>query len=179
MITLKTPLNQQQLKKLKANDFVYITGEIYTARDAAHKRLIADLKANKELPFDLKNKILYYVGPSPTPEHLRFGSAGPTTASRMDPYTPTLLEHGIKAIIAKGYRSEEVRQSFFDNQAVYLLAIGGAGALLGNCVIDSEVIAYDDLGTESIRRLVVKDFPVIVAFDLEFNNAYDLKTTSQ
>lgn len=179
MITLKTPLDQKQLQKLKSNDFVYITGEIYTARDAAHKRLVADLKANRPLPFDLKDKILYYVGPSPTPSHLNFGSAGPTTASRMDPYTPLLLEHGIKAVIAKGYRSEEVRQAFFDHQAVYLLAIGGSGALLGNCVVESEVIAYDDLGTEAIQRLIVKDFPVIVAFDLAFNNAYDLKTTSQ
>ncbi len=174
MIRLKTPLDNKQLSQLKANDFIYISGFIYTARDAAHKRLIDDIMHNRPLPFDLNNQILYYVGPSPTPAHLKFGSAGPTTASRMDPYTPTLLKHGIKAVIAKGYRSEEVRQSFYDHQAVYLLAIGGAGALLGNCVIDSKVIAYDDLGTEAIRRLEVVDFPVIVAYDLQNNDAYKI-----
>lgn len=174
MITLKTPLTNKQLKGLKANDFIYISGEIYTARDAAHKRLIDDIENNRPLPFDLQDKILYYVGPSPTPKHLRFGSAGPTTASRMDSFTPTLLKHGIKAIIGKGYRSPEVLESFYENQAVYLLAIGGAGALLGNCVMTSEVIAYPDLASEAIHRLVVKDFPVIVGYDLYKNDAYDL-----
>ncbi len=175
MIRLKTPLTMKQLKGLKANDFVYISGEIFTARDAAHKRLIDDIENGRELPFDLQNAILYYVGPSPTPEHLKFGSAGPTTASRMDRFTPTILEHGVKAIIAKGYRSDAVLQSFYENQAVYLLAIGGAGALLGNCVLESEIIAYHDLASEAIHRLVVKDFPVIVGFDLDQNDAYKLK----
>jgi len=172
---LTTPLNKQQLSLLKANDLVSLTGTIYTARDAAHKRLIQDMKDKKPLPFEINNQIIYYVGPSPTPPLHTFGSAGPTTASRMDPYTPTLLEHGLKGVIAKGYRSQEVRQAFFEHQAVYLLAIGGAGALLGNCVISSEIIAYEDLGAEAIHKLEVKDFPLIVAYDVYGNNAYDKK----
>lgn len=172
---LTTPLTKQQLSSLKANDFVYLTGTIYTGRDAAHKRIIQDINDKKPLPFDVENQILYYVGPSPTPPHLTFGSAGPTTASRMDSYTPILLEHGLKGVIAKGYRSPEVRQSFLDHQAVYLLAIGGAGALLGSCVLSSEVVAYEDLGTEAIHKLEVKDFPVIVAYDIYGNNIYQKK----
>lgn len=172
---LTTPLTLEQLSLLKANDLVTLSGTIYTARDAAHKRLIQDIKDNTPLPFDLKNQILYYVGPSPTPPNQSFGSAGPTTASRMDPYTDILLQHGLKGVIAKGYRSEAVRQSFLDHQAVYLLAIGGAGALLGQCVVSSSVIAYDDLGAEAIHKLEVKDFPVIVAFDLYGHNAYEKK----
>ncbi len=172
MITLNTPLTDNQLTPLKANDFVHITGKIFTARDAAHKRLIQDLKDKKPLPFDLKNQILYYVGPSPTPPHLTFGSAGPTTASRMDPYTITLLDQGLKGVIAKGYRSSIVKQAFFDHQAIYFVAIGGAGALLGSCVVASKVIAYEDLGAEAIYELDVKDFPVIVCYDLHGHDAY-------
>jgi fumarate hydratase subunit beta len=172
---LTTPLTQQQLASLKANDILSLSGTIYTARDAAHKRLIQDIKDNKALPFDLNNQIIYYVGPSPTPPNQTFGSAGPTTASRMDPYTLTLLEHGLKGVIAKGYRSPEVQQAFLDHQAVYLLAIGGAGALLGNCVVCSKIIAYEELGAEAIHKLEVKDFPVIVAYDIYGNNAYNKK----
>ena len=172
MIKLTTPLSHEQLEPLRASDFVHISGKIYTARDAAHKRLMQDLKNNKDLPFDLTDQILYYVGPSPTPPHLTFGSAGPTTANRMDPYTPTLLDKGLKGIIGKGYRSLEVQQSFFDHQAVYFVAIGGAGALLGSCVMASRIIAYEDLGAEAIYELDVKDFPVIVCYDLHKNDAY-------
>lgn len=172
---LTTPLTHQQLSLLKANDLISLTGTIYTARDAAHKRLIQDIKDNKALPFDIENQLLYYVGPSPTPPSKSFGSAGPTTASRMDPYTITLLEHGLKGVIAKGYRSQEVHQAFIKHQAVYLLAIGGAGALLGSCVQSSEVIAYADLGAEAIHKLEVKDFPLIVAYDIYGNNVYDKK----
>lgn len=174
MIKIHTPLDHQQMQQLHANDFVHITGKIYTARDAAHKRLIADIQHGRALPFDLKDQILYYVGPSPTPPHLSFGSAGPTTASRMDPYTVTLLQLGIKGIIAKGYRSEEVKQAFLDHKAVYFVAIGGAGALLGSCVVSSKVIAYDDLGAEAIYELDVKDLPVIVCYDLHGHDAYAL-----
>jgi len=171
MKTLQTPLNDTQLKNLKAKDFILFSGVVYTARDAAHLRLMKDIE-NNTLPFDLNGSVIYYVGPSPTPPHLKFGSAGPTTSSRMDVYTPTLLNHGVKAIIGKGYRSLEVLESFKSHQAVYLLAIGGSGAYLGQCVESSEVIAYDDLGAESIKRLVVKDLPLIVGYDVYGEDAY-------
>lgn len=171
MITLKTPLNDQDLDQLHAKDFILFSGELYTARDAAHQRLVKDIAAGTP-PFDLNGTVIYYVGPSPTPPHLKFGSAGPTTSSRMDVYTPTLLHHGVKAIIGKGYRSTEVLESFRDHHAVYLLAIGGSGAYLGQCVQSSEVIAYEDLGPESIKKLVVKDLPLIVGYDVYGQDAY-------
>jgi fumarate hydratase subunit beta len=171
MITITTPLQNDALKALHAKDFILFSGELYTARDAAHLRLVKDIE-NGTPPFNLDGAVIYYVGPSPTPPHLKFGSAGPTTSSRMDVYTPTLLDHGVKAIIGKGYRSKEVLESFKDHQAVYLLAIGGSGAYLGQCVQSSEVIAYDDLGAESIKRLVVKDLPLIVGYDTYGEDAY-------
>ena len=172
MIKIHTPLNQDLINELQAGDLVFISGTMYTARDAAHKRMIVDLSTKGSLPFDIANQILYYVGPSPTPPGQSFGSAGPTTAGRMDVYTPTLLDLGLKMIIAKGYRNDAVKQSLLKNQAVYLVAIGGAGAMLGKCVKHSEVIAYEDLGPEAIYKLEVEDFPAIVCWDTRGNDAY-------
>ena len=172
MIQITTPLNQSQINELQAGDLVFITGTVYTARDAAHKRMIDDLNAKGSLPFDINNQILYYVGPSPTPPGQNFGSAGPTTASRMDAYTPTLLDLGLKMIIAKGYRNDTVKQSLLKNQAVYLVAIGGAGAMLGKCVKSSEIIAYEELGPEAIYKLEVENFPAIVCWDTQGKDAY-------
>lgn len=172
MIQITTPLNQSQINELQAGDLVFISGTVYTARDAAHKRMIDDLNTKGSLPFDINNQILYYVGPSPTPPGQNFGSAGPTTASRMDAYTPTLLDLGLKMIIAKGYRNDTVKQSLLKNQAVYLVAIGGAGAMLGKCVKSSEIIAYEELGPEAIYKLEVENFPAIVCWDTQGNDAY-------
>jgi fumarate hydratase subunit beta len=172
MIQITTPLNQSQINELQAGDLVFITGTIYTARDAAHKRMVDDLNTKGSLPFDINHQILYYVGPSPTPPGQNFGSAGPTTAGRMDAYTPTLLDLGLKMIIAKGYRNEAVKQSLLKNRAVYLVAIGGAGAMLGKCVKSSEVIAYEELGPEAIYKLEVENFPAIVCWDTQGNDAY-------
>ncbi len=172
MIQITTPLNQSQINELQAGDLVFISGTVYTARDAAHKRMIDDLNTKGSLPFDINNQILYYVGPSPTPPGQNFGSAGPTTASRMDAYTPTLLDLGLKMIIAKGYRNDTVKQSLLKNQAVYLVAIGGAGAMLGKCVKSSEIVAYEELGPEAIYKLEVENFPAIVCWDTQGNDAY-------
>lgn len=171
MKKITLPFTTEDLKQLHAKDMISLSGEIYTARDAAHKRLIQDIE-NNTVPFNLKGSIIYYVGPSPTPAGLTFGSAGPTTSSRMDKYTPTLLEHGVVAIIGKGYRSKEVLESFKKHQAVYLLAIGGSAAILGNCVIKSEMIAYRDLGAEAILKLTIKDFPLFVGYDIYGQDAY-------
>ncbi len=152
---------------------MYISGTIYSARDAAHKRMYEALLEGKDIPFDLENNIIYYLGPSPARDGQVIGSAGPTTSSRMDKYTPLLLEKGLKGMIGKGRRSEEVINSMNKNNAVYFAAIGGAGALLSKCIKKSEVIAYDDLGTEAIRKLEVENFPVIVVVDNKKNNLYD------
>lgn len=170
---ITAPITDNVVNGLMAGDFVYITGTIYTARDAAHKRLYEALSENKEIPLKLKNNIIYYMGPSPAREGNVIGSAGPTTSSRMDKYTPLLLENGLKGMIGKGRRSEEVIESMNKNNAVYFAAIGGAGALLSKCIKKSEVIAYDDLGTEAIRKLEVENFPVIVVIDNNKNNLYD------
>lgn len=170
---ITAPLKPEEAKMLRAGDYVYITGTIYTARDAAHKRMKETLDAGKELPFDVRNNIIYYMGPSPAREGRPIGSAGPTTASRMDKYAPTLLDMGLVGMIGKGKRSEAVRNSIVKNGAVYFAAVGGAGALLSKSIQASEVIAYDDLGTEAIRRLEVKDFPVIVVIDSEGSNLYE------
>lgn len=162
---ISTPLTEATIKELRAGDFVYITGTIYTARDAAHKRMYEALNAKDALPFDVKNNIIYYLGPTPAREGKVIGSAGPTTSSRMDKYTPALLECGLKGMIGKGKRNEEVKKSIIQNQAVYFAAIGGAGALLSKSIKSSKVIAYDDLGTEAIRELYVENFPVIVVID--------------
>lgn len=169
---VKAPLNVEDVKKLSAGDYVYITGTIYTARDAAHKRMDEALKNGEALPVDLENNIIYYMGPSPAREGRPIGSAGPTTASRMDKYTPALLDLGLRGMIGKGKRSEEVKEAIVRNDAVYFAAVGGAGALLAQSIKSSEVIAYDDLGTEAIRKLEVENFPVIVVIDAEGNDLY-------
>ena len=170
---IKAPLEKEIVKTLRAGDYVYITGTIYTARDAAHKRMDETLREGKELPVPLKDEIVYYMGPSPAREGRVIGSAGPTTASRMDKYTPKLLDLGLGGMIGKGKRSKEVIDAIIRNQSVYFAAVGGARALLSKCIQESEVVAYDDLGTEAIRRLTVKNFPVIVVIDCEGNNLYE------
>lgn len=170
---IKAPISDEDARSLRAGDYVYITGTIYTARDAAHKRMYEALAEGKELPLAMKNNIIYYMGPSPAREGRPIGSAGPTTASRMDKYAPALLDLGLKGMIGKGKRSQEVKDAIIRNGAVYFAAVGGAGALLAQRIIKSTVIAYDDLGTEAIRELEVKDFPVIVVIDSEGNNLYE------
>lgn len=170
---LSIPAAAEELSKLKAGDYVYLTGTIYTARDAAHKRMYESLQEGKDLPVDLKDQFIYYLGPTPAREGRVIGSAGPTTSSRMDKYTPEMLKQGLKGMIGKGKRSVEVIEAIKANGAVYFAAVGGAGALLSKCIREAEVIAYDDLGTEAIRRLKVKDFPVIVIIDSRGNNLYE------
>lgn len=170
---IKTPLTEQLTANLSAGDYVYITGTIYTARDAAHKRLFEAMNKGQGMPFPLEDSIVYYLGPTPAREGQVIGSAGPTTSSRMDKYTPLLLEHGLKGMIGKGKRSQKVIESIQENKAVYFAAVGGAGALLSKCITESEVIAYDDLGTEAIRRLRVENLPVIVVIDGNGNNLYE------
>lgn len=170
---INVPLSDETAKSLRAGDYVYLTGEIYTARDAAHKRMYEALQKGNDLPIEMANNVIYYMGPSPAREDRPIGSAGPTTSSRMDKYAPSLLELGLKGMIGKGKRSQEVKDAIVRNGAVYFAAVGGAGALLSKSIIESEVIAYDDLGTEAIRKLQVKDFPVIVVIDAEGNNLYE------
>lgn len=168
------PLTEENTKDLKAGDYVYLSGIIYTARDAAHKRMDETLAEGKALPIEIKDNTIYYMGPSPAREGRPIGSAGPTTASRMDKYAPKLLDLGLRGMIGKGRRSDAVRDAIIRNNAVYFAAVGGAGALLSKAIISSKVVAYDDLGTEAIRELEVKDFPVIVVIDREGNNLYDI-----
>ena len=170
---IKTPLRDEEVKKLHSGDYVYITGTIYTARDAAHKRMFEALEKGLELPINLKDNIIYYMGPSPSREGKVIGSAGPTTSSRMDKYTPVLLDLGQKGMIGKGKRSKDVKEAIIRNGAVYFAAVGGAGALLSKKIIAAEIVAYADLGTEAIRKLEVKDFPVIVVIDSEGNDLYE------
>lgn len=170
---IMAPLDNETAQMLEAGDYVYITGTIYVARDAAHLRMHEALQEGKELPMDLMDNIIYYMGPSPAREGRPIGSAGPTTASRMDKYTPQLLDLGLKGMIGKGKRTQEVLDAVIRNKAVYFAAVGGAGALLAQRIKKSEVIAYDDLGPEAIRRLEVEDFPVIVVMDSKGNNLYE------
>lgn len=170
---IKVPMSKEDAGKLRAGDYVYITGTIYTARDAAHKRMYEALGKGETLPLEIKNNMIYYMGPSPAREGRPIGSAGPTTASRMDKYAPTLLDMGLIGMIGKGKRSDAVREAIVRNGAVYFAAVGGAGALLSKSIKTSEVIAYDDLGTEAIRKLEVENFPVIVVIDSEGNNLYE------
>lgn len=172
-ININTPLTEDITKKLHAGDFVFITGTIYTARDAAHKRMYEAIKNGENLPVDMENNIIYYMGPSPAREERVIGSAGPTTASRMDKYAPQLLDMGLKGMIGKGKRSKEVIDAIKRNNAVYFASIGGAGALLSKSIKKSTVIAYDDLGTEAIRKLEVENFPAIVVIDCDGNNLYE------
>ena len=171
---IHAPVSREIVKELKAGDYIYITGTIYTARDAAHKRMQEALDRGEALPFCVEHNVIYYMGPSPAREGRPIGSAGPTTASRMDRYTPALLDLGLGAMIGKGKRSREVSDGIVRNGSVYFAAVGGAGALLSKCILSSEVIAYEDLGTEAIRRLEVKDFPVVVVIDSDGNNLYEM-----
>lgn len=170
---ITVPITDEVVSDLKAGDYVYISGTIYTARDAAHKRMYDSLMNGEDIPMELKNNVIYYLGPSPAKEGQVIGSAGPTTSSRMDKYTPLLLEKGLKGMIGKGKRSKEVKEAMKENNAVYFAAIGGAGALLSKCIKSAEVIAYDDLGTEAIRKLEVENLPVIVVIDNEMNDLYE------
>lgn len=167
------PVSKEKLKELRAGDYVYISGTIYTARDAAHKRMQECLDKGESLPFDIAGNIIYYMGPSPAREGRPIGSAGPTTSGRMDKYTPTLLDMGMGGMVGKGKRSAQVINAIVNNGAVYFAAVGGAGALLSKSIVASEIIAYEDLGTEAIRKLEVKDFPVIVVVDSQGNNLYE------
>ena len=170
---ITAPITKETSKSLHSGDYVYITGTIYTARDAAHKRMYDILAEGGDLPIDIKDQVIYYMGPSPAREGRPIGSAGPTTASRMDKYAPQLLDLGLGAMIGKGKRSPEVIDAIIRNGCVYFAAVGGAGALLSKCIVNSEVVAYDDLGTEAIRKLTVENFPVIVVIDSEGNNLYE------
>ena len=170
---ITAPIKKEISRSLNIGDFVYISGIIYTARDAAHKRMDETLDEKEALPIDIKGQVIYYMGPSPAREGNVIGSAGPTTSSRMDKYTPRLLDLGMGAMIGKGRRSPEVTEAIIRNKSVYLAAIGGAGALLSKCIKESEVVAYDDLGTEAIRKLTVENLPAIVVIDSKGNNLYD------
>ncbi|MCR4589115.1 MAG: Fe-S-containing hydro-lyase [Lachnospiraceae bacterium] len=167
------PFTKEACAQLQVGDFVYLTGTVYTARDAAHKRMSELLDAGKDLPFDIQGNVIYYMGPSPAKEGQVIGSAGPTTASRMDKYTPRLLDLGMAGMIGKGKRSPQVRDAVIRNGAVYFAAIGGAGAILSKAITKAEVVAFDDLGTEAIRKLEIKNFPVIVVMDARGNNLYE------
>ena len=173
---IQVPLLKEDIDELRAGDYVYLTGTIYTARDAAHKRMYYSMKKGEELPIELNGNVLYYLGPSPAREGQVIGSAGPTTSSRMDKYTPDMLDAGLKGMVGKGKRSKEVIEAIKRNGAVYFAAVGGAGALLAQCIKEAEVVAYDDLGTEAIRRLHIEDLPVIVVIDKEGNNLYETAT---
>lgn len=168
--TITLPFSEADMEKIKAGDILYLNGTVYTARDAAHKRMIEQLERGEKLPIDIKGSILYYLGPTPPRPGQVIGSAGPTTSSRMDKYTPTLINLGLKGMIGKGRRSEEVRKAIEKGKAIYMGATGGAGALLSKCITKCETIAYDDLGTEAIRRLEIRNFPVTVLIDSKGNN---------
>jgi len=171
---IKTPITKEIAETLFAGDYIYLTGTIYTARDAAHKRMYETLQeGKKELPINIKEQTIYYMGPSPAREGRPIGSAGPTTSSRMDKYAPQLLDIGLSAMIGKGKRNKEVTEAIARNKSVYLAAVGGAGALLSKCIKSSEVVAYEDLGTEAIRKLKVENLPVIVVIDCHGNNLYE------
>jgi len=167
---ITTPLTEEVIEKLQAGDKVLITGTIYTARDAAHLRLVNLIKNNEPLPFDIKNQIIYYVGPTPAKPGSVIGSAGPTTSYRMDAYAPLLLKHGLKGMIGKGDRNEEVKEAIKKYKAIYFAGIGGAAALIAKSIKKSEIIAYEDLGAEAIRKLEVIDFPAVVINDIHGND---------
>ena len=172
-IKITAPLSQETVNSLKAGDFVYITGTIYSARDAAHARMAKMIADGESLPFPIEGSVIYYMGPSPAREGRVIGSAGPTTSGRMDSFTPGLLRLGLKGMIGKGKRSEAVKTAVKETGAVYFAAVGGAGALLSHCIKASEVIAFDDLGPEAIRKLEVEDFPAVVVLDKDGNDLYE------
>ena len=172
-LIVNTPLTDEDVMKLRTGDKVLISGVIYTARDAAHQRMVVLLDSGEELPFDLRGQAIYYAGPSPARPGAVIGSCGPTTSSRMDIYTPKLIQHGLKGMIGKGKRSQEVKDAMLVHKCVYFAAVGGAGALLAKTIKESEIIAYPDLEPESVRRLVVEDFPAIVAIDAYGKDIYE------
>lgn len=173
MKKIRTPLVKEEVSHLHAGDQVTITGDIYTSRDAGHARMIDQLEKGETLPFDIKDAVIYYVGPAPAKPGDVIGSAGPTTSYRMDPFAPTLIKEGLSGMIGKGSRNQEVIEAMKSYGAVYFAAVGGAAALIASKIEASEVIAYDDLGTEALRRLKVKDFPCIVVIDCQGNNLYE------
>jgi len=170
---IEVPFDKSVSDSLNAGDYVYLTGTVYVARDAAHKRMMESLDQGRELPFDIKDQTIYYMGPSPEREGKVIGSAGPTTASRMDKYAPRLMDIGMTGMIGKGKRTNEVAEAMHRNKVTYFAAVGGAGALLSKCITSSEIIAYEDLGTEAIRKLEVRDFPAIVVMDCHGNCLYN------
>lgn len=172
-IELMVPYTAEDAASLRAGDMVYLTGTIYTARDAAHKRMYEAYREGRPLPVELKGNVIYYAGPSPARPGRVIGSAGPTTSSRMDRYTPAFLDAGLSGMIGKGRRSDEVKEAIVRNKSVYFAALGGAGALISGTIVKSEVIAYEDLGTEAVRRLEVKRMPVIVVCDIYGNDLYE------
>ena len=174
MIYLKTPLTVDKIKKLHAGDEVMLSGVIYTGRDAAHKRLMTLIEEGKELPFPLKDQIIFYVGPTPSKPGEIFGSGGPTTSGRMDAFAPMLIKMGLRSMIGKGYRQASVKEAIVENNGIYFGAIGGAGAMMSNCIKKCEIIAFDDLGPEAIRRLEVENMPLVVIIDSDGNNQYIL-----
>lgn len=169
---LQPPLTEADVRSLEVGDRVVVTGTVYTARDMAHKRLCEAIEAGEQLPFELEGAIIYFVGPTPPPPGRVIGAAGPTTSSRMDSFSPRLVAKGLRAMIGKGYRNEHVREALQEYSAVHLAAVGGAGALLSRHIVSAEVIAYEDLGTEAIRKLEVVDFPAVVAYDSYGNSVY-------
>ena len=170
---IRVPLQDEEIKVLEAGDYVYISGTVYTARDAAHKRMYEAMNENENIPLNLEHNVIYYMGPSPAREGHPIGSAGPTTSSRMDKYAPLFMDHGLKGMIGKGKRSKEVVDAIVRNGAVYFAAVGGAGAILSKTIKKAEVIVYDDLGTEAIRKLEVENLPAIVVIDSKGNNLYE------
>ena len=174
VVHISNPISEQELLNLKAGDRVLLSGTIYTARDAAHKRMFETLEKGETLPFNMEGQTIYYVGPTPAKPGQVIGSAGPTTSGRMDKYTPALLDLGLKGMIGKGYRSSEVIESMKKNKAVYFAAIGGSGALIARTIQSLEVIAYEDLGPEAIYKLTIKDFPAVVIIDSEGTDWYKL-----
>ena len=172
-INIELPITKETASTLKAGDYLYLSGVMYSARDAAHKRMTEALENHEKLPIEMENQTIYYLGPSPARPGQVIGSAGPTTSSRMDKYTPTLLKLGMTGMIGKGRRSDDVIRAMKENHAVYMAAVGGAGALLSKCIKKAEIVAYEDLGAEAIYKLTVKDFPVVVVIDDEGNNLYE------
>ncbi|KIX11323.1 Fe-S-containing hydro-lyase [Dethiosulfatarculus sandiegensis] len=171
-VKLKTPLTDEDVSRLKAGDAVSLSGVIYTGRDAAHKRITQAMAEGREIPFPLEGAVIFYVGPSPAPPGKVIGAAGPTTSYRMDPFAPTLIKNGLKAMIGKGKRNQDVKEAMQKHKAVYLAAIGGAGALVAKAIKEAEVIAYPDLGPEAVRRLVVEDMPLICVNDVNGGDLY-------
>ena len=174
MIEINTPLTEEKIKDLKARDQILLSGTIYTARDAAHKRLVELIEKGENLPFEIKNSCIYFVGPTPTRPGEKFGSGGPTTSGRMDKYSPVLLDLGLRAMIGKGYRSDEVKKSIVKNNAIYFGAIGGTGAAISKCITKCEIIAFDDLGPEAIRKLEIEKMPLTVIIDSKGNDLYEI-----